>query len=215
MFIGHFAIAFILWYLFPGIPLWVLLTSVSFPDLLWPILILLGREKLLMNPKSPFQKDLIFKSYPYSHSLLLSSLLYLIPASILAVILRDLMIIPVFLTGTMSHWFLDYLTHMHDLPLKGFGKDLKIGLGGWSYGPFAFFFELIFYIAVTVIFVPDKFLFGALELGIIFHVANSNSFFGFIKKNIFLNEKIYAIIVMVGYLLFIVLSSVLALYAVP
>ena len=46
MFIGHFAIAFLLGSLVPGVPLLVFLVGVSFPDLFWPILVLAGVEKV-------------------------------------------------------------------------------------------------------------------------------------------------------------------------
>jgi len=207
MFIGHFAIAYILWYFFPGIPLWILLTSVSFPDLLWPLLVLFGKEKVIVDKKSPFQRDLIFQKYPYSHSLILSSVFYTIPAAILAYAFHNIEIFPVFLVGTASHWVLDVAYHMHDLPVKGFGKDIKVGLKGWKNGPISYVLEMVFYIIISVLFIPRNFLLNALLIGVIFHVANANSFFGFIKKNAFGGSKGNALMVLVGYLLFIILGS--------
>lgn len=209
MFIGHFGIAFILSYFFPSIPLWVFLTAVSFPDLLWPILVLIGKEKVIVNKNNPFMSDVKFESYPYSHSLILSSLFYCIPAAIFSIILENILIFPLFLVGTASHWFLDYLYHMHDMPVKGFGKDKKVGLSMWKNGPVAFFIELIFYIITAILFLPSRFVLSAIEMGLIFHLANSNSFFGYIKKNSLGGYKTNAIMVFVGYFLFIVLGGIL------
>src|SRR5260370_28938992 len=53
MFVGHFAIAFLLWRLFPQVPLPVVLIAVSFPDLLWSLLVPAGIEKVRINPEQP------------------------------------------------------------------------------------------------------------------------------------------------------------------
>jgi hypothetical protein len=57
-------------FLFPGIPPLIPLLGVSFPDLLWPVLIFTGIVKSNVDPASPRQDSLVFISYPYSHSLL-------------------------------------------------------------------------------------------------------------------------------------------------
>ena len=62
MFIGHFAIAFILIILFPQVPVWVPLVGVSFPDLLWGVLILVRKEEVVVNKDSPLQRSIVFKS---------------------------------------------------------------------------------------------------------------------------------------------------------
>jgi len=193
---------------FPSIPLWVFLTAVSFPDLLWPVLVLIGKEKVLINKEDPFMSNVKFESYPYSHSLILSSLFYAIPAAIFSIVLENALIFPLFLIGTTSHWFLDYFYHMHDMPVKGFGKHKKVGLSMWKNGPIAFFVELIFYIVTVILFLPKNFMIPAIILGLIFHLANSNSFFGYIKKNSFGGYKTNAIIVFLGYFLFILIGGI-------
>jgi hypothetical protein len=67
-FIGHFAVAYVLIHLFPGVPPMTPLLGVSFPDLLWPFLILSEIEKMSADPESPLQNRIEFKSYPYSIS---------------------------------------------------------------------------------------------------------------------------------------------------
>jgi len=59
MFIGHFAAAYIFIAIFPAVPPLVILFGVSFPDLLWPVLVLTGREKVTVSPDSPLQNAII------------------------------------------------------------------------------------------------------------------------------------------------------------
>ena len=68
MYIGHFAVAFVLMLLFPGVLPLVILIGVAFPDLLWPLLLLPGLETVRIRPDSPFQTDIQFVPYPLSHS---------------------------------------------------------------------------------------------------------------------------------------------------
>ncbi|MCK9632257.1 MAG: hypothetical protein M0R30_11540 [Methanoregula sp.] len=84
MFIGHFAVAYLLIALFPSIPPLVILFGVSFPDLLWPVLVITGKEKVTVNPDSPLQNAIGFTSYPFSHSLVTGSLIAAIPGLVIA-----------------------------------------------------------------------------------------------------------------------------------
>ncbi|MUN29869.1 hypothetical protein [Sulfuracidifex metallicus] len=106
------------------------------------------------------------------------------PAAIFSIVLENALIFPLFLIGTTSHWFLDYFYHMHDMPVKGFGKDKKVGLSMWKNGTIAFFVELIFYIVTVILFLPKNFMIPAIILGLIFHLANSNSFFWIYKEKL-------------------------------
>lgn len=147
MFIGHFTIAYILIRLFPGIPPLVPLIGVGFPDLLWPVLILLGVEKASVNPDSPLQKYIKFTSYPYSHSLVVGTLIALAVGIVLALLVSP-QAGAVFVVASASHWLLDSIMHINDLPVLGFGSDRKVGIGLWSYSRLAFAAEYIFYAVV-------------------------------------------------------------------
>src|SRR6266487_1598777 len=93
MFVGHFAIAFLLWRLFPQVPLPVVLIAVSFPDLLWSLLVPAGIEKVRINPDSPLQKFIVF-----------GSALSLPIGLLIAGVLNNPVIVPVFVAGSASHW---------------------------------------------------------------------------------------------------------------
>ena len=184
MFIGHFAAAFLLAVAFPRSPVLIILIAVSFPDLLWGILVPLGAEKVRVDPGSPLQRTIQFQSYPYSHSLLLTNAFALVIGLILAAIVRNPLVAVVFVIGSASHWLLDTIVHLRDLPVLGFsGRDRKVGLGLWKKGGIAFAVEFMFYAVVVVSVLPRAFVGWAFLLGGVFHFANSNSFFGFTKGN--------------------------------
>src|SRR3954454_14874813 len=69
MFIGHFGLGFGAKRAAPTASLGTLFVACQFADLLWPILLLLGYERVDVHPGAPFLA-LTFVSYPYSHSLL-------------------------------------------------------------------------------------------------------------------------------------------------
>src|SRR5437016_506608 len=119
MFVGHFAVAFLLWRLFPQVPLSVILIAVSFPDLLWSILVPAGVETVRINPDSPLQKFVVFEKFPYSHSLVLGSIISLPIGLLIAAILNNPLVVPVFVAGSASHWLLDTVVHLKDLPSSG------------------------------------------------------------------------------------------------
>lgn len=209
MFVGHFAVAFLLARLFPSVPFFVALAGVSFPDLLWSVLIFSHIEKVKVNPNSPLQKYLIFTKYPFSHSLVLTNILASIVGVILSLILNDLYVAFVFVLGSASHWMLDTIVHLKDLPVLGFGaKDRKIGVGLWNHGTLAFAVEYVFYAAVTVLAVPLGLIPIALLLGAAFHLLNANSFFGFTKNNPFdSSSNVYAAVTLAGFVLFSLFAS--------
>jgi hypothetical protein len=209
MFVGHFAIAFLLWRLFPQIPLPVFLIAVSFPDLLWSVLVPAGVEKVKINPDSPLQKFVIFEKFPYSHSLVLGSILSLPVGLLIAALLNNPIIVPVFVAGSASHWLLDTVVHLKDLPVLGFDGDRKVGAGLWKRGPLAFVVEFVFYAIVTVSALSGLPLVYALIMGGVFHAINLPSFFGANRKNNIKSSNAYAGLALVGFGSFILIASLI------
>jgi hypothetical protein len=199
MFIGHYGIAFLLAFLFPGVPIWVALVGVSFPDLLWSAFVPLGIEEVRVDPDSPLQKSLQFKKFPYSHSLVITNAMALVIGGVIAVALGNPLVLLVFVLGSASHWVLDIVTHLKDLPVLGFDGDRKLGMGLWRWGRVAFFVELLFYAALAAAFVSGISLIYALIVGVVFHLVNANSFFGFTKKNPFRTPTQYAGVTLFGF----------------
>lgn len=132
MFIGHYGLALAAKKAAPRTSLGMLFLATSFIDLLWPLFLLTGLEEVRIAPGDTKFTPLEFVSYPYSHSLLMAALW----GVMLAVPYR-------FITGygrgafmlwalTVSHWFLDFLSHRADMPLAPFADSMKVGLGLWN-----------------------------------------------------------------------------------
>jgi hypothetical protein len=208
MFIGHFAVAYLLIALFPGIPPLVPLLGVSFPDLLWPVLVLAGKEKVKIDPRTPRQDGIVFLSYPWSHSLFLGTLISVIPGAIIGYFF-GLTAGIVFVVASASHWLLDAVVHNKDLPVLGFGRDTTAGAGLWRSGPAAFVVELAFYTTLTIFFAPAGTVVPLLVVGFLFHLINANSFFGFTKENPFKTPRAYALSCLVGFFMFILIADLI------
>jgi hypothetical protein len=199
MFIGHFVIAELIIKQYPSIPPLPILLGVGYPDILWPFLVYTRKEKVSINPSTPLQKAVKFVSYPYSHSLVLSSILTIIPAFVIAFIYKSFFVGILFYIAALSHWFLDIIMHLSDMPILGFFKDRKIGFGLWRYPRLAFVFEFLFFFIGTVLLVPSVKMLPILFIGSIFHLINANSFFAFTKTNPTKTSNGYAILALFGF----------------
>jgi membrane-bound metal-dependent hydrolase YbcI (DUF457 family) len=140
MFIGHYAVGFVLKKKANNIPLWLLFVSVQLVDILAFLLVLLGIEKISYNPsKNPFLRTII-EYVPYSHSLLANALLSLLIFLIFWKLKSKEWGIVLF-AGVFSHWFIDSLVHAGDMPL--FHNSLKVGFGLWQFPWIAYLMELL------------------------------------------------------------------------
>lgn len=131
MFIGHFAVALAAKRAVPVVSLGTLFLAAQFLDLLWPTLLLLGLEQVVIAPGITTVTPLDFTHYPWSHSLLMvagwSVLLgaahYALKGSVRAALVIGLLV--------LSHWLLDLLVHRPDLPLTPAADSPLLGLGLW------------------------------------------------------------------------------------
>ena len=135
MFIGHFGLAFGAKKAAPAASLGTLFAASQFADLLWPTLVLLGRERVEVVIGATRMTPLNFVSYPYSHSLLALCGWGVAYAAIYFALRRARLSTAVTLALlVVSHWLLDYLTHRPDLPLTPYGGE-RFGLGLWDSMP--------------------------------------------------------------------------------
>ncbi len=192
LFVGHFAAAFVLILLFPHVPVWVPLVGVSFPDLLWSVLIFARKEEVVLDKNSPLQKAIQFRRFPYSHSFVLTNVISSVVGSVVGVTSGNFAILPVFVMASISHWILDVVVHLRDLPVLGFDGDRKVGFGLWRWGKVAFFLELGLFVLFALAFVPTSSLLSVMVLGLAFHLVNANSFLGIRKTNPFASPYAYA-----------------------
>lgn len=153
MFIGHFALGYAAKRWAPEQSLAVLFAAALFADLLWPVLVALGVEHVRIAPGITASTPLEFISYPYSHSLLTLALFGAVfgwfftrraPNAPNAPSAPDAPNAPntpsapvasglILMLLVMSHWVLDVITHIPDMPLYPGGP--RYGFGLWNSVP--------------------------------------------------------------------------------
>jgi membrane-bound metal-dependent hydrolase YbcI (DUF457 family) len=151
MFLGHFGLAFGAKKAVPAVSLGSLFLAAQFADLLWPTLVLLGIERVEVQPGATAVTPLNFISYPYSHSLLALCVWGALFGGAYMTVRRSQRSAAVALALlVVSHWVLDYVTHRPDLPLMP-GSATRVGLGLWFSVPGTLFAEFgLFLIGVVL-----------------------------------------------------------------
>lgn len=131
MFIGHFGLGFAAKRVAPRVSLGTAFLAAQFVDLLWPTLLLLGLESVRIAPGATAVTPLIFEHYPISHSLV--AVIGWALALGIAYWLARRNIRGAFIVAALvvSHWLLDAIVHVPDLPLLP-GADAMAGLGLWQ-----------------------------------------------------------------------------------
>lgn len=153
MFLGHYGLAFGAKRASPETSLGTLTFAAQWLDELWPVLLLLGVERVRIAPKIMAMSDLDFISYPISHSLLmvvgwsvLIGLVYFFVRRRAAGV-RGAWVVGLLV---LSHWVLDLIVHGPDLPLYPGGP--RFGLGAWNSAPLTYALEALFYVGGLVIY---------------------------------------------------------------
>jgi len=148
VFLGHFGIGFGAKVAAPRVSLGTLFLAAQFVDLLWPTLLLVGFEKVVISPGITRVTPLDFTDYPITHSLLLSLIWALLFGAAYYLLRKYPKGAWVCGAAVLSHWVLDLLTHRPDLPLVP-GGATRVGLGLWNSLPATLVLELgIFAIGV-------------------------------------------------------------------
>ncbi|MDH4228073.1 MAG: hypothetical protein OEV59_10075 [Deltaproteobacteria bacterium] len=131
MFVGHIGAALALKTRAKDTSLASLFFAAMFIDFVWPLLILLGIETVEIAPGYTAATPLKFVSYPYSHSLALVVLYALVIGVAYFLIKKNRAAAIVMAAAVLSHWLLDWVSHIPDLPLFP-GSDIYAGLGLWK-----------------------------------------------------------------------------------
>jgi hypothetical protein len=151
MFLGHFGLAFAAKKAPPKASLGTLVFAAQFPDLLWPILLLLGIEHVRIVPgllaASPFD----FTSYPISHSLAAQLGWGTLLGLVYFAIKRDGR--SALFVGALAptHWLLDFIAHRPDMPIYPGGA--KYGLGMWRSVPLTICVEYVLFAAGIALYI--------------------------------------------------------------
>ncbi len=144
MFLGHFAVGFGAKAATPRVSLGTLFLAAQFVDLLWPTLLMLGLERVRIDPNHPPGPPLEFTHYPISHSLLAVVGWGLLLGVLYFLIRRDRRGAWVVGLCVLSHWLLDLLVHYPDLPLYP-GASPLVGLRLWSFPILEMGLELVMF----------------------------------------------------------------------
>lgn len=134
MFIGHFAVAFAAKKIEPEVSLGTTFAAAQLADVVWPVFVLTGIERVAIAPGDTAVTPLRFESYPYTHSLVAAvlwgaafgGLHYLSRRRPRAALVLGLLVV--------SHWVLDVASHRPDMPVTPWGP-LRLGLGLWDSVP--------------------------------------------------------------------------------
>ena len=159
MFIGHYGPALAAKPLVKPVPLWLLFVAVQWLDVCWSALVLMGVEKVRIIPGFTEGSPLDLYFMPYTHGLIGAAILSFVFGAIALLFVRErrLAVVAVVAGAVFSHWVLDFVVHMPDLPL--IGDTGKVGLGLWRWMWISLPLELATLIAGAIVYVrgvPSK-----------------------------------------------------------
>jgi hypothetical protein len=150
MFVGHLGVALAAKRAVPRTSLGTLVAAATLIDLVWPVLVLAGIERVRIDPGNTAFTPLDFEHYPFTHSGLgvlawaaAFGLLYLWRTGNRRGAAVVALLVP-------SHWVLDLVVHRPDLPLVWSGP--KVGLGLWQSVPATLAVELAIFAAGVAVY---------------------------------------------------------------
>ena len=140
MFLGHFAFALAAKKAVPSVSLGTWCVAAQFLDILWPVFLLPGWERVAVVPGITLVTPMDFIHYPWSHSLSMAAVWAAGFAAVHFGLRRNFKAALLLAVVVLSHWFLDFLVHRPDLPIYPGGA--KVGLGLWNNLPVTLALEL-------------------------------------------------------------------------
>jgi hypothetical protein len=143
MFIGHFALGFAAKPVEPRLSLGVLLAAPQLLDLIWPLFVLAGIERVEIAPGNTAFTPLAFTYYPWSHSLVASLVWAVALGALVRAFGGSWRACGVVAILVFSHWVLDFVSHRPDMPLWPGGP--RLGLGLWRSVPATVAVEVALY----------------------------------------------------------------------
>jgi hypothetical protein len=136
VFLGHYGVALALKRAEPKLSLGTLFVAVQLADLLWGIFVLLGWEHARIVPGYTPVTPIEFLDYPISHSLVAAIVWGMVAAALYYSwptrdTTRHWQAAAIVGVAVFSHYPLDVLVHVPDLPIAG-NDSPKLGLGLWN-----------------------------------------------------------------------------------
>jgi membrane-bound metal-dependent hydrolase YbcI (DUF457 family) len=131
VFIGHFGAGLAAKRFTPYTSLGTLVVAVQLLDLIWPTFLMLGIERVRIDPGNTRVTPLAFDYYPWTHSLAMAVVWAALAMLAYTVLRRPGRGAWIVAAAVLSHWVLDFVTHRPDLPLWPPHGPL-VGLGLWN-----------------------------------------------------------------------------------
>jgi hypothetical protein len=130
MFLGHYGVAFGGKTIARKPSLGTFTLAAQLADLVWPILLLAGVERVRIVPGLMAASPMDFTYYPFTHSLVTQTLAGAVFGAFYFALRKDGRGALILGAAVVSHWFLDLLVHRPDLPVWPGGP--KLGFGIWN-----------------------------------------------------------------------------------
>ncbi len=159
MFIGHYGPAFAAKPVEKRLPLWLLFLAVQWLDVIWSALVMLNIEKLRIVKGFTEGSSLDLYYMPFTHGLIGALALSVALGAMAALFYRErrAAIVIIVAGAVFSHWLLDLIVHVGDMPLLG--NSFKVGFGLWRHVWISFPLEIAIMIAGAWLYaraVPSK-----------------------------------------------------------
>lgn len=132
--VGHLAASFAVRARFPRVPLFFLLLAGVLADLLWGLAILSGIERAHIGTETGSTIPIVLESVPFTHSLVACAIWGALAASLWWLWRRDSAGALVLAALVASHWLLDFVSHVPDIPILPSGPLVGLGLWRWRTG---------------------------------------------------------------------------------
>ena len=135
MFVGHYGPSFAGHAAAKAAPLWAFVVAAQFLDYIWSALVLAGIEKARVVEGFTAMSALDLYYMPWTHSLAMALVWSAVFAALARLFGARGPLALVLLAATVfSHWLLDLLVHVPDLPLWPSDDAPKFGFGVWRDG---------------------------------------------------------------------------------
>ena len=178
MYLGHLAAGLVLKARVREAPLSWLLAATVVSDVLCGVLLMLGVEQVVIHDSLTFSHGQA--TIPYSHSLVGTLALASAATLIAARAARSTRVGVAIFLAVLSHYVLDVLTHLSDMPVLGFGAepDLVLGTHLAAYPVAHFIVELAWCLFAWAVF--DRNDLRLLVTMLIVMASYANSLMGFV-----------------------------------
>lgn len=167
--INHTATALMINKKWPGVPIIPALISVQLIEILWVILNFLDIEYVTTEVKVASLADIHLAHMPWSHSILVTSLIALAVWALLAWGLKKPKWGLALAAGVMSHIILDLFTHAPDIVFAPGMEGVKYGTGFYAVPMVAFAVEFVYGLVCWWAFKGSK---GLLAIIVAFNVTS-------------------------------------------